>query len=286
MFRIHPPFPSPLKMPEVSGIMQLDDGGRVTDFVEKPQTDEALAQVRTSASWIDQRGIQSKGREYLASMGIYLFNRDLLVSLLESTDLQDFGKDIFPMAIRQHHVQTHLFDGYWEDIGTIRAFFDANLALADTSPPFTFSDHKAPIFTRARFLPSSRFDNCTIRHSLIAEGCTIGPGSTIENSVIGVRTQIGSNVTICNSVIMGADYFPDDTRVAKGETIGIGDGALIDGVLVDKNVHVGPRSRIVASEAGDGDGDYDYVAVRDGIVVVKKGARIPERWSFDDRSVV
>jgi len=264
------------------GIMQLDDDGKVKDFVEKPQTEEALASVRTPAAWIDAHGVQSKGREYLASMGIYLFNRDLLVDLLESTDHDDFGKHIFPMAIQKHHVQTHLFDGYWEDIGTTKAFFDANLALAAPEPEFSFAGHKRPIFTRPRFLPCSRIDSCNISRSLIADGCIIGPGTTIENSVIGVRTKIGSNVTIRNSVVMGADFYPED-RHMPADAIGIADGVTIEGGLVDKNVRIGANARIVANEAGDGDGDYDHVAVRDGIVVVKKGAKVPPGWTFTDR---
>lgn len=261
------------------GIMQLDGTGRVVGFVEKPTDEKSLQSVRTPASWIDEQGLESSGREYLASMGIYLFNRDLLVSLLESTDHDDFGKDIFPIAINKHHVQTHLFDGYWEDIGTIRAFFDANLALANRNPPFRFADHKYPIFTRPRFLPSTRIDDCAINHSLIADGCIIGPGSHIENSVIGARTQIGSNVTIRNSVIMGCDYYVE-VDSPQEDLIGIDNDVLIDGALVDKNVHIGSGSRIVASEASQGDGDYDHVAVRDGIVIVKKRAVIPQGWSF------
>lgn len=261
------------------GVMQLDDTGRVTGFVEKPQDDAALAAARAPSSWIDQQGIESKGREYLASMGIYLFNRDLLVDLLESSDDEDFGKHIFPQAIENHRVQAHLFDGYWEDIGTIKAFFDSNLALADTNPEFTFANHKWPIYTRARFLPSTRMDDCTVNRSLIAEGCQIGPGCRVENSVIGVRTQVGSNVTIRNSVIMGADYYVKD-RAESFERPGLENSVLIDGVLVDKNVRIGAGAKLIASDAPDGDGDYDQVAVRDGVAVVKKGAVIPEGWSF------
>lgn len=265
------------------GIMQLDEGGRVTDFEEKPETQEKLDSVRTPADWIDKQGIQSQGREYLASMGIYLFNRDLLVDLLESTDHSDFGKHIFPMAIEKHHVQTHLFDDYWEDIGTIKAFFDANLALADSNPVFKFADHKHPVYTRPRFLPSSRFDNCTVNRSLVADGCIIGEGTAVENTVIGVRTQIGTNVTIRNSVIMGADYYLNDLSDTSGE-MGIDSGAVIDGALVDKNVHIGAGARIVASEAADGDGNYGEVYMNDGIAVVKKGAHIPAGWSFAGKS--
>lgn len=264
------------------GIMQLDDTGRVTDFVEKPQTNEALERARTPAAWIDAHGVESNGREHLASMGIYLFDRDLLVDLLQSTGHEDFGKHIFPMAINQHHVQTHLFDGYWEDIGTIRAFFDANLALASIDPPFKFGDHKHPIFTRPRFLPSTRFDDCTVTNSLIADGCVIGPGSRIENSVIGVRTQVGSKVTIRNSVIMGCDYYVKDGS-APEDRVGIEDGAVIDGAMADKNVFVGRGARIVVAQAAHGDGNYDDVAVRDGIAVVRKKAKIPEGWTFENR---
>ena len=264
------------------GIMQLSDTGRIVDFVEKPQEDAQLAKVRMSTDWIDDHGIESKGREYLASMGIYLFNRDLLVDLLESSDDDDFGKHIFPQAISDHHVQAHLFDGYWEDIGTISAFFDANLALADRNPPFKFADHKCPIYTRPRFLPSTRIDDCSVNHSLIADGCIIGPGSRIENSVIGVRTQIGSNVTIRNSVIMGCDYYVKEDSPKK-DILGIEDNVVIDGALVDKNVHVGEGASIIAADVPDGDGDYDSVAVRDGIAVVRKRAIIPAGWSFKAR---
>jgi len=267
------------------GIMQLDDTGRVTGFVEKPKDDQALAKVRTPAEWIDQQGIEANGREYLASMGIYLWDRDLLVDLLESTDHEDFGRDIFPMAIRQHHVQTHLFDGYWEDIGTIKAFFDANLALTESIPPFQFSDRRAPIFTRPRFLPSTRMGSCTVRQSLIADGCQIGEGAHIERCVLGMRSHVGRNVTIRNAVVMGADFYPstEDTLVAAtglATVWGIGDGAVIEGALLDKNVCIGRHARIVASEAPDGDCDFEHVVVRDGIAVVKKGARVPDHWTF------
>lgn len=270
------------------GIMQLDDSGRVTGFVEKPKNEEALAKVRTPASWIDSRGIESRGREYLASMGIYLWNRDLLVDLLESTSHEDFGKDIFPMAIRHHHVQTHLFDGYWEDIGTIKAFYDANLALTDANPPFQFADRRAPIFTRPRFLPSTRMGSCTIRDSLIADGCFIGSSTVIEKCVVGMRTHVGRDVTIRNTVIMGADFYPSSEERARTiggseDSWGIGDGAYIDGALLDKNVCIGRNARIVAAEAPAGDGDYDKVVVRDGVAVVRKDAVVPEGWRFPGR---
>ncbi len=267
------------------GIMQLDQGGRVTGFVEKPRDDLALAKVRTPAEWIDQQGIVANGREYLASMGIYLWDRDLLVELLESTSHEDFGRDIFPMAIRHHHVQTHLFDGYWEDIGTIRAFFDANLALTDPNPPFRFSDRRAPVFTRPRFLPSTRMASCHVRQSLIADGCMIGDGASIERCVLGMRTHVGRNVSIRNAVVMGADFYPTtDDFLASSDAAppvwGIGDGARIDGALLDKNVCIGRNARIIAAEAPRHDCDFEQVVIRDGIAVVRKGAHVPDNWSF------
>ncbi|RPH77912.1 MAG: glucose-1-phosphate adenylyltransferase, partial [Planctomycetaceae bacterium] len=188
------------------GIMKVNDEGRVIGFVEKPKTEAQLAEVRTDPSWIDAHGIPSEGRDCLASMGLYIFNRDVMVDLLTNTNYEDFGKEVFPAAIKNHHVQLHLFDGYWEDIGTIRAFYECNLSLAKKSPPFDFSDSRAPVYTRARFLPPTVVEGATITGSLIADGCLIGHNTVIENSVIGLRTVIGNNVTIRDAVIMGADY--------------------------------------------------------------------------------
>ena len=261
------------------GIMQLDDSGRVKGFVEKPQSEDALSAVRTSADWIDRHGIQSLGREYLASMGIYLFNRDVLVDLLETTVHDDFGKDIFPMAINNHHVQTHLFDGYWEDIGTIKSFYEANLMLAQPQPRFTLAHRRWPIFTHPRFLPSSRFDGCHISRSLVADGCFIGPDAEIINSVVGLRCQVAERVKMSNTVIMGADYYEPDLD-SDGLSPGIGAGARIDGALIDKNVVIGAGAEIVASQAPSPDGDYGEVYMRDGIAVVRRGAVIPAGWTF------
>ncbi len=164
----------------------------------------------------------------LASMGIYLFNRQTLVDLLTKTDYHDFGREIFPAAVRTHRVQVHLFDGYWEDIGTIRSFYEANLAMAAHDAPFPTGRPAAPIYTRARFLPPSRIDSATVRGSLISDGCTIEDGATIENSVVGLRCRIGRDVTIRNSILMGADFYePTSTRAQPAPAfppLGIGPG--------------------------------------------------------------
>jgi glucose-1-phosphate adenylyltransferase len=255
------------------GIMRIADSGRVEGFLEKPQTDKEADIVRMKPSWIDARGIPSRGRDLVASMGIYVFNRDALVECLEKTDYLDFGKEIFPASVRAKRVMVHLFDGYWEDIGTIKAFYDANLSLASTSPPFDFNSPSAPIYSRPRFLPPTRFDDCVVKHSLVADGCQIGRGSQIENSVIGLRCIIGEGVTIKNTVIMGADYFDEDQRRAQNgglPHLGIGSGSHIEGAILDKNCRLGKHVRIVNEQRVENRGDEEACIIRDGIPVVEK----------------
>ncbi len=259
------------------GIMRLSDSGRVLGFVEKPESDDDLELVRTDSEWIEAKGIPCEGREYLASMGIYLFNRSTLVELLEGSDYQDFGKEVFPMSIRARHVQTHLFDGYWEDIGTIQSFFEANLELANPSARFPLLDSSAPIYTRPRFLPPTRTDAAAINGSLIADGCTIGAGANIERSSIGLRCRIGSNATIRNTILMGADFYEHNS--GENVPLGIGAGAYIEGAIVDKNCRIGRNVRIAPRE-GMTDGNSGDVTIRDGIIVVRRGATLPDGWTL------
>ncbi|MFQ5733497.1 MAG: glucose-1-phosphate adenylyltransferase [Planctomycetaceae bacterium] len=267
------------------GIMRIDENGRVVGFLEKPQTEDDLDLVRSDPSWLDGHGISSRGRDCLASMGIYLFNRDTLVDLLKNSDYQDFGREVFPMSIRARRVQMHPFDGYWEDIGTIRSFYEANLALAGPEPPFDFTAQDAPIYTRPRHLPPTRIRGGTVQRSLVSDGCLIGEGAIIENSVVGVRCRIGNNVTIRNSILMGADYY-DRPAPMRGDLesdrpcVAIGDGSLIDGAIVDKNCRIGNSVRIETAprdDSPDFDGD---VIVRDGVIVVQKGAELADGWSL------
>ena len=235
------------------GIMRVSKQGKVEGFLEKPDPAEDVREFETDPNWVASHGVKSDGRAYLASMGIYLFNRDLLVRALKKTDYEDFGREIFPAIVRSRHVQAHLFDDYWEDIGTIGAFYEANLALAGPSPPFELAQSEAPIFSRARFLAPTRLDGANVSRSLIADGCRIGKGVTIENSVIGLRCIIGDNVTIRNSVIMGADEYEECTIATAGEDrrppIGIGKGSTIDGSIVDKNCRIGENVQIVNKDA-------------------------------------
>ncbi len=266
---------------EALGIIKVDDSGRVTGFVEKPKTEDQHAGVRTDPAWIDAHGIPSEGRDLLANMGLYIFNRDVMVDLLTNTDYQDFGKEVFPAALNNYHVQLHLFDGYWEDIGTIRAFYEANLSLTRKSPPFDFSDSRAPVYSRGRFLPPTVVEDAKITSSLIADGCQIGRGTVIEGSVIGLRTVIGDNVTIRNSVIMGADYRESKEDLKEGQIpVGIGDGSVIEGTLLDKNCRIGKNVRITNAGAVENQGEDEPMQVRDGIPVVIKDAEIPDGFQF------
>jgi glucose-1-phosphate adenylyltransferase len=262
------------------GIMRINETGRVVGFLEKPKTDEEFAMIRSDPAWLESRGIASRGRDCLASMGIYLFNRRTLVELLEKSDYQDFGKEVFPMSIRARRVQVHPFDGYWEDIGTIRSFYEANLALTKVPPPFEFESASGPIYTHARSLPPARVDNATIRQSLLADGCVIEAGATVENSVIGLRCHLGKNTTIRNSILMGTDFYASseirDTHDAM-PCLGVCDGAVISGAIIDKNCHIGRNVRIESQ--GGPDADFDNFSVRDGIIVAHKGALFPDGWT-------
>ena len=263
------------------GIMRLDETGRVVGFLEKPKTLPELEHMQTDPAWIDAHGVVSRGRDCLANMGIYLFNRDTLVELLEKTDYQDFGKEIFPASIRSRHVQVHLFDGYWEDIGTIKSFFEANLMLAQPNAAFAFATPDVPVYTRARFLPPSRLDGATVRNSLVADGCIIGEGAVIENSVIGLRCLIGRDVVIRNSVLMGNDFYENpqaiDRHRSHGEPVmGTGTGARIEGAIIDKNCCIGRNVRIANDKGIEATAESEYGMVCDGVVVVPKGTTIPD----------
>ncbi len=257
------------------GIMQVDDDGQVRGFVEKPQTEEELKTVRMDPAWIDAHGIPSHGRDCLASMGLYIFNKDVMVDMLRHTSHEDFGREVFPEAIKSHKVQVHLFDGYWEDIGTIRAFYEANLSLASKSPPFDIRNPDAPIYSRPRFLPPTIMGDAKVSGSLIADGCKIGDHVTIENSVIGLRSVIGDNVTIKDTVVMGADYIELPERLSPGRIpVGIGDGTTIQGTILDKNCRIGQNVSITNAEGIESHGETEALQVRDGIPIVIKNATI------------
>jgi glucose-1-phosphate adenylyltransferase len=262
------------------GIMRVDEGGRVHGFLEKPQTDAEMDMVRMDPAWIDRQGIASQGRDCLASMGIYVFNRDTLVEVLSKTDYTDFGKEVFPASVRAKKVYAHLFDGYWEDIGTVKAFYEANLSLCQKNPPFNFADQRAPIYTRMRFLPPTLMEEASVRGSYIADGCRIGKGAVIENSLVGLRCIIGENVTIRNTVIMGADEYESETPPSQTPPLGIGAGSVIEGAILDKNCRIGKNVRISNTRGSIDDETHSQCVVRDGIPVVVKDGIIPDGFTL------
>jgi glucose-1-phosphate adenylyltransferase len=263
------------------GIVQLEKSGRVNGFVEKPKTNEAIEAVRTPASWIAQFGIQAGEREFLASMGIYIFTRKALLEMLNAPPLAtDFGKEIFPRSIPTHHVQAHLFDGYWEDLGTVKAYHEANLALCSDAPPFDFHSPSGVIYTRMRFLPASRISGARLKNCLVSDGCVIEEGADLERCVVGVRSRIARNVTVRDTVILGADRFETDADRAANRAINrpdllIGEGSYVENAILDKECRIGRNVRIVNKRGLDNDEGSNYV-IRDGIVTIPRGAIIPD----------
>jgi glucose-1-phosphate adenylyltransferase len=262
------------------GVLRTDDAGRIMSFAEKPKTAEARAPYHIPADFIERRGIKAAGRHFLASMGIYLFNKETLLELLTATPATDFGKEVFPRALRTHKVHIHLFDGYWEDLGTIGSYHEASLALAGENPPFDFHSPEGVIYTRMRFLPASRIDAARMSRSLVSDGCVIQSGTEIDRCIIGVRSRIGHDVALRDTVIIGADRFETDAERAANRTrnlpdLNIGDGCAIERAILDKDCRVGRNVRIRDAQGQD-DRETDQYCVRDGIVVVPRGAVIPD----------
>jgi len=255
------------------GLLKLGSDGRVEQFREKPRGN-ALREMQTDTAALGLAPEESKKRPYLASMGIYLFKSNILTDLLADASMIDFGYQVIPSAIEKCDVYGYLFDDYWEDLGTVEAFYKANMDLTGSDPHFDFHDMTAPIYTRARFLPSTRVEHCDIRDSIISEG-SILRGARIFNSVVGIRSQIGENTELERVMMMGADFYEDDedfeyNRQLGIPNIGIGKGSIIRNAIIDKNAHIGENVRIVNEERVqnfDGAGYY----IRDGIVIVPKG---------------
>ena len=255
------------------GIMQCEVDRRITRFVEKPRDKNLLAGMEMSAELIAATGSQRDGELYQASMGIYLFNREILVRCLDN-DLVDFGRDVIPYSIKDRNVSAFIFNDYWEDIGTIRAFYKANLDLTDIIPEYSFFEADTPIYTHPRFLPGSKVNGATLRQALISDGCIISDAH-IERSVIGIRSIIESGATIRNSIIMGADYFEEDRPSDAGApAIGIGRNCVIDRAIIDKNARIADGA-VITPEGKPASHDAENYFIRDGIVVVPKNAVIP-----------
>jgi glucose-1-phosphate adenylyltransferase len=254
------------------GILKSDEKDVITSFVEKPAKD-LLPQ------WVSDTGqeMQHQGRNYLASMGIYIFNRKTLFDFLleDKKDATDFGKEIIPTSINSHKVISYQYDGYWTDIGNIHSFFEANLALTLEIPLFNLFDNRNVVYSRARMLPPAKISGTTLEHTLIAEGCIIS-ASRIENSVIGIRSRIGQGSTVVSCYIMGSDFYETLVEIQHNNEksipkLGIGDRCYIKNVIIDKNCRIGNDVRINGGSHLP-DADHGLYTVKDGIVVLKKGS--------------
>jgi glucose-1-phosphate adenylyltransferase len=261
------------------GLLKTDASGRIVEFKEKPKGDE-LQSMRVDTSKLGLNEAEASGRPYLASMGIYVFKYDRLEQFL-TDDLtgHDFGRQIIPNAIETGNVQAFLFDGYWEDIGTISAFYRANLDLTSKIPKFNLFDAEAPVFTRARYLPPSKIEESHIQDSILSDGCIVS-GAAITNSLIGLRSRISKGVSIDSSFMMGADYYQTieemraDTN-ADLPRVGIGEGTLINRSIIDKNARIGSGVRLVnESKTLEADGAGNSYYIRDGIVIIPKNSVI------------
>ncbi|HET9554840.1 MAG TPA: glucose-1-phosphate adenylyltransferase [Anaeromyxobacteraceae bacterium] len=252
------------------GIVKVDPSGRITHFEEKPGPDRLDAL---------ESDIPGYGRGFLASMGIYLFGREALETAIADTALADFGRHVLPKAMVEARVQAHLFRGYWEDVGTIASYFQANLDLTSRLPPFDFYDAARPVYTSQGFLPASKVEGCTLRTSLVSEGCIL-MAAEIERSVIGIRSRVGQGAKLRETLMLGADFYESLEEIEEAQArgvppVGVGEGSVIARAIIDKNARIGRGVRILNEkkvQQADGYGHF----IRDGIVIVPKGGVIAD----------
>ena len=262
------------------GILRFDRTGQIVAFEEK-LTAERLEAIGRSIPAGSAFSGHSPEKPFIASMGVYVFSRDVLLELLQRDDAKDFGREVIPRALDTHHVSSHLFRGYWADVGTVDSFYEANIMLTRPETPFRFYDARRPIFTHPRFLPGSRLSRCDVRDVILAEGCSL-ERCTVEDSVIGIRTNIQPGATIRRSVLLGADFYEaDDEAPARGDRpkLGIGRDVVLDRVIVDKNARIGDGARLVNAagvQEADGTGYY----IRNGVIIVPKDGAIPSGFTI------
>ena len=256
------------------GILKSDENNVITSFIEKPE-------AKLLPDWTSDVSDEMKdeGRNYLASMGIYIFNRKLLKKLMSNPDTNDFGKEIIPQSIEKHKTVSYQYEGYWTDIGNIDSFFDANLGLTDDIPQFDLYDRNKRIYTRARMLPTSKISGTTLNRSVIGEGCIVH-AAKIDRSVIGIRSRIGEESTVINTYMMGNDFYETLEEISENKVdilMGIGERCFIKNTIIDKNCRIGDDVRINGGPHLK-DKETDMYCVKDGIVVIKKNAVIPKGY--------
>jgi glucose-1-phosphate adenylyltransferase len=269
---------------ESLGIMEINEERRIVRFVEKPKEPAVLDSLKLKREMYDKLDIEGQEDFHLASMGIYVFNREVLIRLLEQKEDEagkkrdDFGKHIIPSAIANYRVFSYVFQGYWEDIGTIRSFFNANIDVTSELPRFNFFDMSAPVFTRARFLPASKINGAKIDHAIVSDGCIINHAN-ITHSIIGIRSIVGSGSELNRVIFLGGDYYESHASIIENEMlgkprIGIGQNTRIENAIIDKNARIGDN--VVITPAGKPENiDHPLYFIRDGIVIVPKNGAIP-----------
>ncbi|MBL9216948.1 MAG: glucose-1-phosphate adenylyltransferase [Opitutaceae bacterium] len=274
--------PFPISKVEGLGLMRVADDLAITEFVEKPK-DPAIIQGLAISEKLEARlADQSNEKHCLASMGIYVFSREVLREALDNS-MKDFGKEVIPALLGKKKLFSYIFEGYWEDIGTVKAFFDANLALAQPLPPFNFFDRSAPIYTHPRYLPASKVNKCNIDHVVLGDGCLV-TDSSLKHCVIGIRSILGENSNLEDVVMMGADYYQTAAEVLADQAaglpaIGVGRNCRITRAIIDKNARIGDG--VSLSPEGKPDGDYAHgIVIRDGILCVTKSAAIPSGFAL------
>ncbi len=261
------------------GILKTDGEGRITEFVEKPREKEVLDHFRIERPLFNEFNIDPGDRRHVASMGIYIFKKNVLFKLLENNKKEDFGKEIIPDSLKTQNVFAYFFDGYWEDIGTIRAFFDAHMDFTTPIPKFNFYDEKYPFFTHPRYLPASKINQCQINHSVISEG-SILLGSIIEHAIIGIRSFIDEGTLVQRSIVMGNARYEhiverDKNYSTNTPNLGIGKNCIIRNAIVDMDCRIGNNVQLINKDNQQEVREKLYT-IRDGIIIIAKGTVIPD----------
>ena len=263
--------PVPKKDSNQLGLLQIRSDARIVAFREKPARDENIQGYVVPDNIRQEFGLKGKGDRYLASMGVYVFKAKVMMDLLKGKEA-DFGREVIPKAIENVKAYGFVFNEYWRDIGTIRSFYEASLELTEENPPFSFYTPDSRIFTRPRFLPPSRIFASHLKNVLFSEGCILS-NVEVENSVVGLRSVIREGTVIRRSVLMGADFYESEHEPSR-EGLGVGKNCLIENTIIDKNAHIGDNV-IIQNRQQLLEADGDYYSIRDGIVIIPRGAHVP-----------
>jgi glucose-1-phosphate adenylyltransferase len=272
--------PASAEQARALGVVRLGEGDRITEFAEKPQDPAVLDALRLPAGWLAARGLEVGRREYLANMGIYLFTRQALFDLLQAPGAPDLVHDVFPRCLASLRFQAFVFDGYWEDLGTVKSYHEANLALAGPNPPFDFHTPEGIVYTHMRNLPAARVSAARLDDCLVSDGCVVAPGAKLERCVVGVRGWVGPGVTVRDTVVLGASSIETDAHRAQNRhrgvpDLGLGEGSVIERAILDKDCRIGRGVRLV-NRRGVRTADGSNYVIRDGIIVIPSRTVVPD----------